>query len=84
MALGERRDALQTFHHVVGMSFVTTAVMREDYRIAARLADQYTTGLRAGDALHLAVASSNGATLVSLDRSLVLAAEALAISAEGL
>jgi len=46
------------------------------------LADQYTTGLRAGDALHLAVAYNHGARVRTLDQTLVTAAGALGVSAE--
>lgn len=37
----------------------------------------HAIGLRAGDALHLAVAAEHGAVLVSLDRRLVEAGSAL-------
>jgi len=47
---------------------------------AARFADQHTLGLRAGDALHLAIASDHGLTLCTLDRRLAEAGPALGIS----
>jgi predicted nucleic acid-binding protein len=49
---------------------------------AAGYAGQTALGLRAGDALHLAVAAEQGATLVSLDRRLVEAARTLGVAAE--
>ena len=51
-----------------------------DAAAAARLADQHATGLRAGDSLHLAVASRRGARMRTLDRRLAAAAEALGVS----
>ncbi|WP_367187042.1 PIN domain-containing protein [Neomegalonema sp.] len=41
------------------------------FAAAARFSDQYALGLRAGEALHLAIAAETGATLVSLDKRLV-------------
>ena len=46
---------------------------------AARFADQYATGLHAGDALHLAIASHHGASLHTLDRRLVEIGQALGV-----
>jgi hypothetical protein len=40
------------------------------FRTAARFADQYSLGLRAGDALHLAICADHGATLCTLDQRL--------------
>jgi len=40
------------------------------FRTAARFADQHAIGLRAGDALHLAICADHGATLYTLDRRL--------------
>ena len=40
------------------------------FRTAARFADQHMLGLRAGDALHLAICADHGATLCTLDRRL--------------
>ena len=51
------------------------------FRQAAKLAEQYALGLRAGDALHLAIAKANAATLVTFDRKLLTAAAALDIPA---
>ncbi|MDE2464494.1 MAG: PIN domain-containing protein, partial [Alphaproteobacteria bacterium] len=51
-------------------------------RTAARLADQHALGLRAGDALHLAICADHGATLCTLDRRLGEAGPALGVKAE--
>ena len=46
---------------------------------AARFVDQPNTGLRAGDALHLAVCAHHGTRLVTLDRTLAAAAIAYGV-----
>lgn len=79
-----RADALALFSELVAHSFTVLRLEAEDFHIAARLADQYTTGLRAGDALHLATASRHGAKVCSLDRTLCSAATQLGVSAEAL
>jgi uncharacterized protein len=77
-----RADALAAFNSLVESSLRILPVVRRDYQTAARFADQYTTGLRAPDALHLAVASHHGARLHSLDKLLIEAAWSLGVSAE--
>jgi len=49
-------------------SFTILMVSGLQFRTAARFADHYTLGLRAADALHLAICSDYGATLCTLDR----------------
>lgn len=44
------------------------------------LCDQHALGLRAGDVLHLAVASEHGATMQTLDQRLAEAGPALGVS----
>ena len=77
-----RADALAVFAELIDASFEVLPVSSLDFRTAGRFADQYTTGLRAGDALHLAVAYNHGARVRSLDQSLVKAAHALGVSAD--
>ncbi len=76
-----RADAIAVFTSLADASLTVIPVSRMDFRTAARLADQHATGLRAGDALHLAVAANHGVRVRSLDVGLVQAAEALGISA---
>ena len=52
------------------------------FRNAARLADQNASGIRAGDALQLVVASRQGTMLATLDRRRASAATALGVSAQ--
>jgi predicted nucleic acid-binding protein len=58
------------FNTLVAESFTTAPVTSSHFRIAGRFVDQHGLGLRAGDALRLAVASEIGATLVTLDQRL--------------
>lgn len=76
-----RADALSMFTTLTRETFTVLAVTHEDFRTAGRLADQHASGLRAGDALHLGIASHHGMQVISLDRTLVKAALAAGISA---
>jgi predicted nucleic acid-binding protein len=66
----DRADALAVFVHLRADSLVELPVTREQFRRAAGFANLHATGLRAGDALHLAVCVDHGATLCTLDRRL--------------
>lgn len=65
-----RTEALAMFSSMVARSLHVLPVSSQDFRSAARLADHDQLGLRAGDALHLAVAFNHGATLYTLDRGM--------------
>ena len=75
-----RADALAMFTTLTEASFSVLPLSRFEFHTAARFADQYTTGLCSGDALHLAVAANHGLKLCSLDRGLTEAAEILGVS----
>jgi uncharacterized protein len=77
--IADRVEALVTFARLPTDSFTAIPVSRSDFRTAARLADQHAIGLRAGDALHLAICANHGATLCTLDRRLGDAGSALGI-----
>lgn len=77
----ERSQALAVFANLLDDSFHVLDVTATDFQVAARLADQHVTGLRAGDALHVAVAANRGARIRTLDSGLAEAAEALGVSA---
>jgi predicted nucleic acid-binding protein len=68
--IADRAEALAMFTRLTTDSFTAIPVSRLDFRTAARFADQHAIGLRAGDALHLAVCANHGATLCTLDRRL--------------
>jgi len=65
-----RARALALFTRMMADSFMVLPVSVPHFRTAARFADRYDFGLRAGDALHLALAAEYGATLCTLDPKL--------------
>lgn len=77
--LEQRAAALAMFNKLVAESFTVLAVTGAQFRAAAKFADQHMLGLRAGDALHLAIASEHGATLHTLDQRLAKAGPALGV-----
>jgi predicted nucleic acid-binding protein len=77
--VSERAEALSAFKRLAADSFDILAVSNTQFRTAAAYADQYALGLRAGDALHLAISADHGATLCTLDRKLAEAGEALGV-----
>ena len=74
-----RADALAMFTRLATDSFAMSPVSRLQFRTAVRFADQHALGLRAGDALHLAICADHGATLCTLDRRLGDAASGLGV-----
>lgn len=75
----DRARALAKFVQLVADSLVLFPVPASCFHTAARFADQYGLGLRAGDALHLAIASERGSTLCTLDEKLAEASAALGV-----
>jgi predicted nucleic acid-binding protein len=82
ITLEQRAAALAMFSRMAAESFRVLPVTGAHFRAAARFADQHTLGLRAGDALHLAVASDHGATVFTLDQRLAHAAPELGVPAQ--
>lgn len=74
LSADHRAAALSAFTSLCVESLRTLPVEREDFRAAARFADQSELTLRAGDALHLAICANRGASLCTLDRRLAEAA----------
>ncbi|AOO81435.1 type II toxin-antitoxin system VapC family toxin [Bosea vaviloviae] len=79
ISLEQRAAALAMFNKLVSESFTVLAVTGGQFRTAAKFADQHALGLRAGDALHLAIASEHGATVHTLDQRLTEAGPALGV-----
>lgn len=82
ISLDLRAAALAMFNKLVAESFTVLPVTGGQFRAAARFADQHILGLRASDALHLAVASEHGATVHTLDQRLADAGPALGVPAQ--
>lgn len=82
ITVDQRAVALAMFRRLIAESLRVVGVSSEHLRLAANLADQHRLGLRAGDALHLAVASEYGAVLYTLDQRLASAGPIVGIPAE--
>ena len=78
--LSQRAAALALFNRLVTESFTVLPVGGGAFRTAARFVDQQGLGLRAGDALHLAVAAEAGATLWTLDVRMAEAGPVLGVA----
>ena len=72
------RRADARFEAMVDESFVVLLPSADDFGLAKRYLGEFETGLRAGDALHLAVASNHHAAVIySLDKTLLKAGKLL-------
>ena len=71
---------LDSVHQLIRESCLLLPVQQEDYVQATRWLTNFALGLRAGDALHLAVAQRFDAPLVSYDSLLLRAARSLKIA----
>jgi predicted nucleic acid-binding protein len=71
--------SLAIFRRLTERSLQVVGVTSATFRKAAGFADLYELGLRAGDALHLAAASEQGATLWTLDRRQAAAGRVLGV-----
>lgn len=74
--------AIAQFDELVVDSFQVLAPGVADYELAKEYIQHFATKLRAGDAMHLAIASNNGAkTLYTLDEGLLNAAKLMKLYA---
>ena len=81
IGMEHRAAALSHFTRMCAESFTVLPVTAVHFRTAARFADQHALSLRAGDALHPAIAGDAGATLCTLDRRLADAGTAVGVIA---
>jgi uncharacterized protein len=79
-----RAEAASAFVRLVANSLPTLVVTGEHFETAARFTAQHELGLRAGDALHLAIARQGGMSVVTLDNRMADAALELGIPIEPL
>jgi predicted nucleic acid-binding protein len=77
-----RASALAAFTQLAANSFVVLPVSAASFRAAAGFVDRADLGLRAGDALHLAIAAEHGEVLFTLDRRFADAANQLGVQAQ--
>ena len=81
ISISLREEALRSFA-AFQAGMILLPVTPGDFRLAARFSEHHETGIRANDALHLAVAHAFGATLCTLDRRLAKAGPQLGVAAE--
>lgn len=81
ITLENRAAALAQFQVMVADNFNVLSTTGAAFRLAARFLDQYALGLRTGDAVHLAIASEHGASVVTLDRRLAEAGPIIGVPA---
>jgi predicted nucleic acid-binding protein len=78
--VAQRSRVLAAFRRLVETSCEIATISGGAFRAAAGFTDQHALGLRAGDALHLAVAQEHGATLCTLDHRMASAGPALGVA----
>jgi uncharacterized protein len=78
----ERDEALILFNRLVEERFKIFPVTSQHFHTAAKFAQHHELALRAGDALHLAIAAENNAVLHTLDKRLAEAGPHLGIRTE--
>jgi predicted nucleic acid-binding protein len=77
-------EAMTLFSATIEQSCQRVSVEEADFALAARLVADPASGLRAGDALHLAMAARQGLVLVTLDSILAKAAVRFGVQARRL
>lgn len=80
LSLEQRARVLAAWRRMIDESLVLEPVTGTHFELAARFLDQQDLGLRAGDALHLAIAFHRGMTVVTLDQRLAEAGTTLGIT----
>jgi len=75
----EERAAALTGWLSLRQSFRILGIPAGNFAAAAQMVERSELGLRAGDALHLAVAAAHGCTLVTLDERMAKAAPELGV-----
>lgn len=79
---GTAREAGSRFETMIAESFDVLLPNRDDFERARVWLGHFETGLRAGDALHLAIASNRGADAIySLDKRMIAAGKTLGVPA---
>lgn len=78
----ERQQTLAAFQRFASARLAIVAPIPEDFSRAAELCDRWSLGLRAGDALHIAIAERFGWMICTLDQGMLGAARAIGIRTE--
>ena len=75
----QRAEVIAAWMSLRAASLTMLPVTEAHFASAAGFIDHVELGLRAGDALHLAVTAATGQTMVTLDKQLATAATALGV-----
>lgn len=75
-------EAMAQWSDLLAKSFSLIPVPEQSWGLAASYCDRHALGLRASDALHVAIAALGGHVLATLDRSMGEAASALGVAVE--
>ena len=81
LSASQAEAVLQGFERSLAPGLLELELEPQDFRNANACLRGWRSSLRAGDALHLAIASGRGATLCSLDAPFVAAAQQLGLDA---
>ena len=79
LSLAAVHEVVDTYSKLVAPQLLRIAVDDADHRQTVILLDGWRTALRAGDGMHLAIASAHGATIHTLDRGMASAGLVLGI-----
>lgn len=71
------------FRSFVAQRLTLEPPLPADFERASQLVENYATGLRAGDAVHLAICARQHATLCTADKIMAKAASVLSIKSQG-
>lgn len=82
LSADERARILSNWRIVQQDNLATVPVPSAAFDLAARFCDHHELGLRAGDGLHLAVASMGGHHMATLDQAMAKAAVAVGVPVE--
>lgn len=79
LPIEQRNEVAAMWHGTFINTFVRIAVASNDFDTAGQMAGNHRLSLRAGDALHIAIARSSGCALVTLDKRMAAAALELGV-----
>jgi len=77
-----RMTIAEQFETLRQQALRTVPVLSSHFHLAARFAGRSRLGLRAGDALHVAIAAETGAAICTTDRRLATAAADVGVATE--
>jgi uncharacterized protein len=70
----DRAKIQSTWHQAINENFIVLSITQSCYEAATIFVGEHTLGLRAADALHIAIAAETGASLATFDKKMALAA----------